>query len=308
MKMKKFVLIVAFVAVTLCLITLPRWFGCGDNATAETTHVFTKVPSEGNEIEEYRKEYRNRLTTNTLKREEEIAFLENEGYYIYTSGGHFILNFWASNYNGSEMYFNPIVYQSDDGVEVWAIDKNGELCPIRKSTVNVWDYNREEGEFYIAGNKTVYHQEGYYGMIHHTPEEGEKVINANWLYVATYEAETGTVKYWELGQMTGQVEVPKNSNFVGMGDGGLYFKNGDEVWVVYSVRQENDDIIFESKIIAHNVKFFITSQYRVGVDEYRPLFLMNDGTLKTWKDYLSPSDVLEDVQYEGGYVATKAVE
>lgn len=306
--------IIAFAII--CLIICSLLVGCGGNASTEsvqeTTHetlsteitepeyVFAKAPAEGTEIEAYRNEYKRRIETNTLKREQEIAFMESEGYFIYTRGGYFKLNFWNEHGN-AETYFNPIVYQSETGMKIWAINVVGELCSIGKKTVGVWGFNNE---LYLQGKETIFRTEESYGVIHYTAKEGEEIIDSDEHQAVTYEAETGEVKFWSFGEMIKQAEVPENSLCFGETREGYLFKaaNGD-VWAVRKVVKTNDRMA-ECEIIAHNVEFCITEQYLDIVVGHAPLFL-KDGRLKEYNlyegSYEAPVDDeshIMDVQYE----------
>ena len=305
--MKKFVKFIAL--VTICLLTSTMLFGCSDkeiteavpvetmstNQSAEKTEyglVFPEVPSEGNEIEGYWEEFQKRVETNTLKREEEIEFLKNNGFFIYTSGGYFELSYF-SEYNGiAKTYSYPIVYKGDNGFEVWAINGHGELCSIRLETRGHYAFDGDEGKFFLEDTFTAYIQE-YYGLIHYTAKEGEEIIDSNAYRAISYEPETGMIKDWKRGELIGQAEVPANSVYVGDSiHDGFLFKDGTDVWAVRAV-YEDDGKMQEAKIIAHNVEFVITAQYETK-QEYKPLFLMTDGTLKTYSIYNGEYDAPVD--------------
>lgn len=317
--MKKFAKIIALVAI--CLLTSCVWLGCSDNDIPETVqemsitqsaenteseYFFNEVPSEGNEIEEYRKEYKNRIETNTLKREDEIEFLENNGYFIYTGGGYFQLSYYEESVGWTKTYFDPIVYRSDNGFEVWAIDGHGELCSITIEDRGVYAFD-EEMRMYLK-DTMVCHDEEFYGPIHYTAKEGEEIIKSDKYRVISYEHATGLVKEWKYGELIGQVKVPANSVYVGNSYfAGYLFRDSTDVWATQSIREdyESDNWMWVSNIIAHNVEFVITAEYCVGHD-CLPLFLMTDGTLKTYSlyhvEYDTPIDDeshLIDVQNEG---------
>lgn len=301
--MKKFVRIMAL--VTICLLTISMLFGCSEKdptvvSEKMTTTVFTEVPNEGNEIEEYRKEYKNRIETNTLKREDEIEFLENNGYFIYTDGGYFRLSYFEECDGWTKTYFDPIVYQSDNGFEVWAIDGHGELCSITIEDRGVYAFD-EEMQLYLE-DTMVCHYEEFYGTIHYTAKEGEEIIESDEYRVISYEPATGMIKHWQYGELIGQAEVPANSAYAGCsGQYGYLFKDSNDVWAVTIVYKEGNRML-DSKIIAHNVEFVITTEYDVGHYDYKPLFLMTDGTLKIYNIYTNaPADDeahLIDIQYE----------
>lgn len=278
--MKKFVKIIAL--VTICLLTASMLYGCSDNTqpteNTESEYVFAEVPSEGNEIEGYLEELNKRIETNTLKREEEIEFLESKGYFIYTDGGYFRLSYFNEYHGLAEYYSEPIIYQSDDGFEVWAINGKGQLYSITIEESEKYAFN------YVKEN---------YGLIHYTAKEGEDIIDSNKYRAISYEPVTGIIKEWECGKVIGQAEVPANSVYVGdsIHDGYL-FKEGTDVWAVRAINGNNGRM-WESKIIAHNVEFVITAQYET-IQEYKPLFLMTDGTLKTYSIYDGEHDAPAD--------------
>lgn len=305
--MKKFVKIIAL--VTICLITASMLYGCSDSTqpteNTESEYVFAEVPSEGNEIEGYLEELNKRIETNTLKREEEIEFLESKGYFIYTDGGYYRITY-LNEYTGiAEYYFDPIIYESGDGFEVWAVSGKGDLYSIINE--ESWKYASNEGKKtyikYRANKKT-------YGSIHYNAKEGEDTIESYVNRVISYESATGIVKDWRCGKLIGQAEVPANSVYVGESiHDGFLFKDGTDVWAVRAV-YDNEGTMEEAKIIAHNVEFVITAQYET-IYEYQPLFLMTDGKLKTYNSYNGnfddvPADDeshLVDVQYEDRYDA-----
>lgn len=321
--MKKFVKISALVII--CLLTASMLLGCSNDApenvqdivseimssiqpTENTEYelVFPEVPSEGNEIEGYLEELNKRIETNTLKREEEIEFLESKGYIIYTGGGYFKLSYFDEYYGLAKSYLDPIIYQSDDGFEVWAINGNGELYSIKIEEREIWEFN-EEGKLYLEDTYTYYAKE-IYGSIHYNAKESEDILESNVNRVISYEPATGIVKDWRCGKLIGLAEVPANSVYVGESiHDGFLFKDGTDVWAVRAV-YDNDGKMEEAKIIAHNVEFVITAQYET-IYEYQPLFLMTDGTLKTYNGYNGdfddvPADDeshLIDVQYEDRY-------
>lgn len=291
--MKKFVKIIAL--VTICLLTASMLYGCSDNTQStentESEYVFAEVPSEGNEIEGYLEELNKRIETNTLKREEEIEFLESKGYFIYTDGGYFRLSYFNEYFGRAEYYSDPIIYQSDDGFEVWAINGEGELYSITIEEKGRYSFN-EEGKLYLEDTFTNYAKE-IYGPIHYTAKEGEDIIESNKYRVISYEPATGIIKDWEYGKLISQAEVPANSVYVGDSiHDGFLFKDGTDVWAVRAV-YDNDGKMRESKIIAHNVEFVITAQYETK-QEYKPLFLMTDCTLKTYSIYDGKHDAPAD--------------
>lgn len=322
--MKKFVKFTAL--FTICLLTSTMLIGCIETAQedvvsstqpteiTEYEYVFSEVPSDGNEIEGYREERKKRIETNTFKNEEVIEFLENNGYFIYTDGGYFNLSYY-DEYNGSTGNFcYPIVYKTDNGYEVWAISAHGELCSITIGTKVCYDFT-DDGK--LQKNTETCYNEEFYGLIHYTAKEGEEIIDSNRFRAISYEPATGMIKHWEYGELMGQIEVPANSVFVGDSFcGGYLFKEGTDVWSVERVREDykSDSFTWVSNIIVHNVEFVITAEYHVGIEEYQPLFLMTDGTLKTYSIYNGEFDVpaddeshLIDVQYEGGYNAAEVV-
>lgn len=317
--MKKFVKM--FALVTICLMTCTLLFGCGANAIAETVqetkpinlsqpteineleYIFTEVPSVGNEIEDYRKEHKKRIETDTLKREEEIQFLKDNGFFINTSGGYFNMDEYLERDSELCTYSDPIVFQSENGVEVWVVNEWGEL------------YIES-----VIGKTKAGNLGGYYGLIHHTAEEatenGEEIIQSNVYRVISYEPETGLVKHWAYGEVLGEFEVPANSKYVGACNGvGYLFKDGTDVWAVRGI-YENDERTKDSEIIAHNVEFVITARYEAAYqDDYLPLFLMTDGTIKCYACYegayddpMDSESRLIELEYEGGYDVTEVVD
>ena len=306
--MKKFVKIIAL--LTICLLTASMLYGCSDSTqpteNTESEYVFAEVPSEGNEIEGYLEELNKRIETNTFKSEEEIEFLESKGYFIYTDGGYYRLNYFNEYFGKAEYFFDPIIYQSDDGFEVWAVSGKGELYSITIEESGKYAFN-EERKIYIEDTFKYYAKENY-GSIHYKAKEGEDIIESYVDRVISYETATGIVKDWRCGKLIGQAEVPANSVYVGESiHDGFLFKDGTDVWAVRAV-YDNDGKMEEAKIIAHNVEFVITAQYETKY-EYQPLFLMTDGTLKTYNGYNGdfddvPADDeshLVDVQYEDRY-------
>ena len=72
----------------------------------------------------------------------------------------------------------------------------------------------------------------------------------------------------------------------------------------------------DSEIIAHNVEFVITARYEAAYqDDYLPLFLMTDGTIKCYACYegayddpMDSESRLIELEYEGGYDVTEVVD
>lgn len=305
--MKKFVKFATFTFV--CIFCIMMVIGC-EKVQAEGTDLsttvievtptaeeyeFEQVPEAGREIEGYREEYLKRIKNNTLYRENEVEFLKEKGFYIYDSGGYFRYSRY-SDYSGTLITNNdPIIFYSDNGIEVWGVNSYGEL----------YTYSLE-------GKTSNDRVDDYYGLIHYSAQEAEKnneeIVYADCYRVISYQAETGTVKHWYYGEVLGESKVPANSVYVGSNGVGYLFQSENDVWTVRSI-YEDDERFKDSEVIVHNVKYVIDTMYEIeGEAGYYPLFLMTDGSLKIYMSFIGQYDdpvdsesKLIEIEPEGEY-------
>lgn len=195
--------------------------------------------------------------------------------------------------------------------------------------------NKEDGVVYLY--KEVYREEEYYfypvlvyingkeAMIY-TDEKGSVHAEHHWVddLHLTYAEKTalGEVEVMSEGPDQTMVYIPEKGiqvyqfgklveslpiNGVYAGKSfwvGYIFRDGTDV---YAVTWDEEQGSYQSKVIAHGVKYVIDADYDLASDPWsQPLFLMEDGSIKAYLDYNNKEvpdspDNLVDPMYEGGY-------
>ena len=261
---------------------------------------FLKAPAEGSELEKYRTEVNRRVKDMENDEDamfstpEEMKFLEANGYDLSRRGIE--LARYSEDYMELSMYRYPVVFVTEnDSVQVWSITEYGELyidTIIQNSSGTGYDY---------------------VGDVHYTSQsENEEVIRNERSFAVLYDTETNKITLWSLGEVICQHELPEKSVYCGFSDWvGYIFRAGTDVYALsdIGVIQANSKHMCEIKPIAHNVKMVIDADYYMGSDDWaQPLFLMTDGTVKGYCEWVgnegAPSDdpsYLYDIRHEGGY-------
>lgn len=272
-----------------------------DNATdisvkENSTDSFLSVPAEGKEIESYRAEVHRRLAEMNKDEnadfvtEAEEIYLEENGYNIPGKGMQ--LDRYDTMYAELSTYYFPIMYKTDRSVQLWCMSTGGQLYI-----------------YAIEGKLSDGFSSDYLGNANYTVV-GEEEIVRNFEDVAVvYDAKTGNVSFWSLGEKLSEHKVPENSVYTGFSYWeGYIFRSGTDVYAVrdYGVYSNEEK---ETVVIAHNVKLVIDASYAMGSDDWsQPLFLMTDGSIKgycTWRgEKGAPADdesYLYEIPHEGSY-------
>lgn len=238
---------------------------------------FSTLPSAENLIETYQMEVKYRLSREEYFTIEEREYLAKHEY----DYGYRCIREYA---NGAlYTYAYPVVYRVEDDIVI-AYSRAGILSfeGEYEVTNNLWK---------IYGSPSV-----------HTSQltEEEKEIAEERGSVA-YNSTSGSVSFWEFGELVATHTVPAGAVYAGVSDWeGYIFRAGSEV---YAVALEG------SRKIADGVSVVILADYYAGSDDWsQPLFLMQDGSLKVYcswyGDREAPADDpchLQDICYEGGY-------
>lgn len=270
-----------------------------ENSAAVETFLMAMDATEEN-VSTYRDEVIRRLEVvnkdedaSFLTPEEEL-YLEESGYTV-SSNGVYLDDFDAS-YSELSEYICPILYKTEENdVHLWYVDEYGNV--------------RAEA---ITGDLSTGDSYEYLGNIHYTVESDSEIVeNTEW-YTTVYNESTGSLTFWEFGKLGCEYKVPEKAIYAGLSYWeGYIFRSGTDVYAVYGYgsysqeENESDNV----RVIAHNVKFVIDADYKMGSDDWsQPLFLMEDGTVKgycRWRgDEGAPSDdvsYLYEIPYEGGY-------
>lgn len=260
------------------------------------TDGFLAVPASGKEIESYRAEVTRRLAemnkdeNANFVTEAEEAYLEANGYNI--PGRGMQLDHYSNTYAELSTYYFPIMYKNEKSVQLWCMTEYGEL--------------RLEA---IDGKLSDGFSSDYLGNVNYTTVGDEEIIRNFEDVSVVYDASSGKVSFWSLGEKLSEHNVPENSVYAGFSYWeGYIFRSGTDVYAVrdYGIYSNKER---ETLVIAHNVKFVIDADYAMGSDDWsQPLFLMTDGSIKgycTWRgDKDAPADdvsYLYEVPYEGSY-------
>ena len=237
-------------------------------------------------LETYREDLKEQFTNE--------PFLSDEEKEIFTEGGYELYGNWIGEFNSlycsiNKFYF-PVIYSWNNGYWFMYTTKRGHVL-------------KEELTAQLGLGNTV-------GSLHYVHEDGIEIEGTE-SYSLIYFSEEGKVKLYQFGEVTEEYEIPKNSTYCGHSFWeGFIFHKDDKVYALpYNTE--------EALLIAEDVKFVILSDYKFTSDRSsQPLFLMNDGTLKTYvgiydknwdesgnKDSISPSNPsqLIEVTLEGGY-------
>lgn len=239
---------------------------------------FRSLPSPENLLDVYRKEVEYRIATERYFTFEEENFIESNGY---NAGYRCIQEFSDTLYT----YHYPVVYRVGDEMVI-AYSRGGHL-----------DF---EGEDEVTKNLWNMHGSPSVHVPQLTAEEKE-ISRARGSMV--YNSASGSVSFWEFGQLVATHTVPAGAGYVGLSDDEGYLFRLDAA--VYAVALEG------SRKIADGVSVVILADYYDSSDfGSQPLFLMKDGTLKVYSswygDQQAPADDpchLQDISYEGGYLA-----
>lgn len=189
----------------------------------------------------------------------------------------------------------PVIFNTGDVKQLWYTDDAGMLGIV---TLRRDDWRSVKYTF------TDYN-------VHCDLIDGEKIINSNSYFAATYNEETGSVKIWMFGLLIREHEVPTESVFAGLSHNeGYIFRSGNDVyavrdWGCYAPMVENGVMR-----IAQDVKLVLETDYCMGWEECsQPLMLMTDGTVKVFFSGISVdgtdgiidiNDLYEIVE-DGGY-------
>ncbi len=271
-----------------------------DNITDDTKNVsidsFLTVPANGKEIEVYRAEVNGRLLEMNKNEEADFIteveeeYLEANGYNIPGKGMQ--LDRYDTMYAELSTYYFPIMYKDDKSVQLWCMSEGGAL------------YIKA-----IEGRLSDGFSTDYLGNVNYTVV-GEEEIVRNFEDVAVvYDAKSGKVSFWSLGEKLSEHIVPENSVYTGFSYWeGYIFRSGTDVYAVrdYGIYSNKER---ETLVIAHNVKLVINADYAMGSDDWsQPLFLMTDGSIKgycTWRgEEGAPADdesYLYEIPHEGSY-------
>ncbi len=265
------------------------------------TSEFLKLPSEGDGIEAYRAEVSKRIKAMEADEDvkfstpEEIEFLESNGYDLSYRGIE--MAEYSDTYMELEVYTYPIVYVGEnDSVQVWSITKYGDI------------YAKA-----IVGKVNSYSSSDYLGDAH-CPEESDsdEIIRSERGFAVVHNEKNNQITFWSLGEMICQHDLPENSVYCGFSDWvGYLFRAGTDVYALadFGTIQANSKDMCTIKPIAHNVQMVIDADYYMGSDDWaQPLFLMTDGTVKGYCDWVGDEDApsddpshLYDIRHEGGY-------
>ena len=193
---------------------------------------------------------------------------------------------------GFDTYHMPVIFEGENGIELWYIAGDGELWAIA-----------------VEGRLTNDYSWDIFGDVHYTESSDETVLQDCLFYKTVYNAADGTVSVWEFGAKTREHSVPENSIYAGFsGKEGFIFRSGSDVYAVRDYGCSTRD--YGVCVIAHNVEFVIDADYEAGnPDEFsQPLFLMKDGTIKCYCTFYSDEGTpvddesnLFDVRFEGGF-------
>ncbi len=311
-KMKK------FVTLALAIIMIISCTACNKNTPAEDTVSttnqtiqdenqdkkipdFLNAPAADGEIEGFRKEVLNRLKA--LEKDEdakfstpeEIKFLEENGFTLSRRGLE--MAEYDESYMELTIYNYPVVYKTEDSsVQVWALTQYGEL------------YIRT-----IIDTNNRYSYSDYLGNVHPAEmTENESIIRDESGFAVVYDEKENEVTFWSMGNVICQHTVPEGSVYCGFSDWvGYIFRAGTDVYALSDVGtiSANNKETCDLRPIAHNVQMVIDADYYMGSDDWaQPLFLMTDGTVKGYCEWVGDRDAtsddsshLYDIRYEGGY-------
>ncbi len=305
-------------SLVLALVMILSCAACGNKETTQDASLggdtsiysekddynisdFLKQPAEGNEVESYRAEVSRRLKV--IEKDENAKFVtESEKVFLETNGFDLSVRGiemaeYSDSYMELSIYSYPIVYVGDNNsIQVWSIDKYGSLYAQA-----------------IEGKISEYHSSKYFGNVHCTDEEDSREIikNENG-FAVVHDEEKDVVEFWSLGELLCKHELPNDSIYTGFSDWvGYIFRAGTDVYALADIGtiNANHKEMCTIKPIAHNVQMVIDADYYMGSDDWaQPLFLMTDGTVKGYCEWVgdegAPSDhpsYLYDIRHEGGY-------
>lgn len=156
----------------------------------------------------------------------------------------------------------------------------------------------EVNGFHLSDNGSLSRPGGtYVGDIHtiNTPAEDYRVIFTLDGQQYLLDESTNVMYVYSYGSLVKSVELGSNAVYCGWSEGnGFLYRVEDKAYLL--------DLEFNKELIATGVEFVITSSFYHSSDAWsQPLFLMEDGSLKT---YIRWEDELCDFWYEGGYGGT----
>ena len=241
--------------------------------------TFCALPSAENLIETYQMEVKYRLVRDEYLTYEERVYLSTQGY----DSGYQCIREYA---NGDlYTYSYPVVYRVEESIVI-AYSRGGHLDFEGEDEVtkDFWE---------VYGSPSVH--------VSQIAEEEREISETTGSVV--YDETSGSVSFWEFGQLVATHTVPAGAGYVGLSDDEGYLFRLDAA--VYAVALEG------SRKIADGVSVVILADYYDSSDfGSQPLFLMKDGTLKVYSswygDQQAPADDpchLQDISYEGGYLA-----
>lgn len=233
-------------------------------------------------VEFYRFEVSRRLRRGgNFFTEDEQSWLQANDYII-TNEEDGVVYQYNSFYKKGQYYIHPIVVYYKLENQLLYVEDDGDL---------VVDY-----EIVGNANLTLGERESLGNV---------EVIGKTEMSTIIYIQDKGIEKY-SLGKKTAQIPVKGVYCGKSFWCGYIFHDNAD----VYAVNWNIDQDTYEKKAIAHNVKFVILADYKLGSDPWsQPLFLMEDGTVKAYLDWNNKEipdspDNLVDPFYEGGYKVT----
>lgn len=258
----------------------------------DTSEFLERPENDEVAIEVYRQEVkrRNQLTAKeeSFVTDAERAYLEANGYDFHSYGAR--IEEYSEMYGELYTDYFPVIMKSSKGVELWYTNLRGEIQvdAIEGKCMDGWSSD-------------------YHGPLHYDTADGEEYIDCCESWVMVYNQSAGKVKVWSLEEVIDEFEVPEDAIYGGQSFWiGYLFRSGTDVYAAkYNAETETTDVY----VIAHNVKMIIDADYAMGSDDWaQPLFLMTDGTVKGYCEWMgeegAPLDdpsYLYDIRYEGGY-------
>lgn len=223
---------------------------------------------------------------------DEYKYLTANDFHIYDFEGQYIGKYDTKSGTLSKGFF-PVVFESENGIELWCTDDDGDL---RREAI--------EGE--LTNNYTW----DLINDAHHILGEYEDILIKSPYFETVYDCTTGSVSVWEFGKKVREHFVPKYSIYAGLSgmEGYIFRKEND----VYAVRDNMNwkRSVDGVEVIAHNVEFVIDADYEADdPNEFsQPLFWMKDGTVMFYCTFYSDVGIPVDderhliqVRFERGF-------
>lgn len=227
-------------------------------------------------ISDYLNEYSTRNTFSFLTEDEKTTF-NSMGYNIISD------NIISDPNNSNKELYYPLLFKEDNGsLVVIGVNEYGNLdCPDNDI------FNLHTAGTAVAGDCLMSSPDGQ-------------------IY---YDYDASIVQYWSYGELSEQFKVPTGAVYAGYSfwEGYIFRHNTD----VYSVFDGFGDDTIKVHPIAHNVQMVLSTDYSLTSDSWsQPLFLMTDGTIKSYVGWSGNQDVSDDVSHlvevskDGGYTNT----